>query len=476
MSAVLDLDDIQGLVARGFGDQKSACYVLLTMPDRAGAGAWLESLAGELTPASAKPAGDAVNVALTTSGLARLGVPDATRQRFSHEFFKGMADPYRSRVLGDVDDVAPDRWIWGGPSAPVDAVLLLYAVDKPALDATYEAHAARFRDHGLVEVRRLDTADLDDTEPFGFRDGIAQPIIEGLSTKTGSPGNTIKAGEFVLGYPNEYGLYTSRPVVDAADDPGGLLPRRRGRDGWQGPGPQRHLPGTAPAGAGPRRVLGIPRPVHHHSRRHQRPVRPGTAGGQDDRPLAQRGAPRPRPRRRRPQAGRGRQLRVPRRGPTRPEVPDRRPHPPHEPAGLPSPRPRHRPVDRHQQASPPAASRSGVRGHDHPRAGPGERPHGTAPSRPRAPLRVPQRQHRPPVRVRAAHVGQQPQLRRPPQRARPADLADGGGRLPHPRPARAHPPHRPAPVRHRPGRGLLLPARAAGGALDGVPGAGLGTT
>jgi Dyp-type peroxidase family len=224
VTPVLDLDDIQGLVARGYGDQKSACFVLLTMGDRAGAGAWLESLAGELTSAAAKPAGVAVNLALTTSGLARLGVPDATRQRFSHEFYKGMADPYRSRVLGDEGDVAPDHWQWGGPSAPVDAMLMLYAVDRAALDATYEAHAARFGEHGLVEVRRLDTADLDDTEPFGFRDGIAQPIVEGLSDKTGSPGNTVKAGEFILGYPNEYGLYTSRPVVDVADDPGGVLP------------------------------------------------------------------------------------------------------------------------------------------------------------------------------------------------------------------------------------------------------------
>ncbi len=198
------------------------------MPDRKGAGAWLDSLAGEITSASARPADVAVNLALTAEGLARLGVPDGTLQRFSHEFVRGMADPYRSRVLGDVDDTAPDRWLWGGPSAPVDAVLLLYAVDKPALDAAYQAHADSFRHHGLVEVRKLDTADIRGAEPFSPKEGIPQPVLEGLP-QHGSPRDRdrdkVKDGEFVLGYPNEYGLYTSRPVIDAADDPTGLLPR-----------------------------------------------------------------------------------------------------------------------------------------------------------------------------------------------------------------------------------------------------------
>ena len=33
---------------------------------------------------------------------------------------------------------------------------------------------------GFSLVRRLDTADLDGFEPFGFRDGISQPFVEGL--------------------------------------------------------------------------------------------------------------------------------------------------------------------------------------------------------------------------------------------------------------------------------------------------------
>jgi Dyp-type peroxidase family len=60
-------------------------------------------------------------------------------------------------------------------------------------------------------------------EPFGFTDGISQPLIEGLS-KTGPPQTTLRFGEFVLGYPNEYGRYAERPILDAAADPGKVLP------------------------------------------------------------------------------------------------------------------------------------------------------------------------------------------------------------------------------------------------------------
>jgi deferrochelatase/peroxidase EfeB len=36
-------------------------------------------------------------------------------------------------------------------------------------------------------------------------------------------GNLLALGEVLLGYPNEYGKYTERPLVDGADDPGGRL-------------------------------------------------------------------------------------------------------------------------------------------------------------------------------------------------------------------------------------------------------------
>jgi len=55
-------------------------------------------------------------------------------------------------------------------------------------------------------------------EHFGFTDGISQPIIEGLG-KTEPAADVIKAGEFLLGHPNEYDLYTSRPTLAPSADP-----------------------------------------------------------------------------------------------------------------------------------------------------------------------------------------------------------------------------------------------------------------
>ncbi|HYT26006.1 MAG TPA: peroxidase, partial [Actinomycetota bacterium] len=59
---------------------------------------------------------------------------------------------------------------------------------------------------------------------------ISQPLVEGLP-RTGPPAQTVRAGEIVLGYPNEYALYTDRPLLPAAEDPGGLLPRDAGGSG-----------------------------------------------------------------------------------------------------------------------------------------------------------------------------------------------------------------------------------------------------
>ena len=61
------------------------------------------------------------------------------------------------------------------------------------------------------------------TEHFGFVDGISQPAVDGLHA-TGPAADTLRAGELVLGYRNEYDRYTSRPLLDRRLDPDGLLP------------------------------------------------------------------------------------------------------------------------------------------------------------------------------------------------------------------------------------------------------------
>jgi Dyp-type peroxidase family len=222
----LELDDIQGLIARGYPDLKVASYVLVQIDDAVRARAWLGSLSSQVTPAPARPTDSALNVAVTVSGLRKIGLTADALGQFSNEFSAGMITPHRRRTLGDVGDNAPEQWLWGGPNTPApDFLLLLFASDEAALARRYGALSAGFASGGVSLVQRLDTVtDLDGKEHFGFADGISQPTVDGLSKRVDIPSNTIQPGEFILGYANEYGRYTERPLLASNADPGHLLP------------------------------------------------------------------------------------------------------------------------------------------------------------------------------------------------------------------------------------------------------------
>ena len=221
----LELDDIQGLIARGYPNLKAASYVLLQIDDAAQVKTWLSSLANQVTPAPAKPDDMALNVAFTVNGLRKLGLAEDALGQFSNEFSAGMITPHRRRTLGDVGDNAPEQWLWGGPNTPSpDLLLLLFASDEATFGQRYAALSADWPQSGVSLVLRLDTfTDLDGKEQFGFADGISQPTIDGLSKRVDIPPNTIQPGEFILGYVNEYGRYTDRPLLDPSVDPGHVL-------------------------------------------------------------------------------------------------------------------------------------------------------------------------------------------------------------------------------------------------------------
>src|SRR5690606_22458476 len=130
-----ELDDVQGIIVRGYGKLEDACYVLLEVIDPAAARAWLGQL--PVTDGRVDPHDRALNIAFSHAGLARLGLASGALEQFSHEFQEGMVTPHRSRILGDHGANAPDDWEWGGPNnAEVHIVLLLYASTEAAL-ATY---------------------------------------------------------------------------------------------------------------------------------------------------------------------------------------------------------------------------------------------------------------------------------------------------------------------------------------------------
>ena len=226
----IDYRDVQGLVRFGYGHLPEACFLLLRVERAAAARSWLATVPISTAEELAEPPLTALQIAFTSDGLRALGVPASIVGRFSPEFLTGVSgEDSRSRRLGDVGANSPTRWQWGGPDGVPHLLVLLYA-QRGGLAGLKETVTSQLPGAGLSQLRSLDAADLDGREPFGFKDGLHQPEIDwGLRRKAGAGdelayGNIVAAGEFLLGYPNEYGLYTARPLLDGEEDPRSELP------------------------------------------------------------------------------------------------------------------------------------------------------------------------------------------------------------------------------------------------------------
>ncbi|PJK21426.1 Dyp-type peroxidase [Mycolicibacterium goodii] len=216
----LELDDIQGIVLHGYGALDNAAFLLLRIDDVGATRRWLTRL--PLRDSTGTPAvtDTCTNIAFTPSGLLKLGLPDEQFAMLAGEFREGMSGSrHRRRILGDHGTSCPSAWRWD--AGKVDVLLMLYARDATEVAELESSH--RLPEAGVHTVGRLDSLTLPGRkEHFGFRDGISQPAVAGYDD--GAPGNTVAAGEFLLGYPNAYGQYTDRPVVDPTADPHDLLP------------------------------------------------------------------------------------------------------------------------------------------------------------------------------------------------------------------------------------------------------------
>lgn len=219
----IDPKDVQGLVRFGHGRLTEACYLLLRIRDRAAARAWC-AVAPVTTAEVQKPLPEvALQVAFTAAGLRELGVSPTILAGFSAEFQSGIAgDENRSRRLGDIGKSAPANWDWGWRGKEPHAVVMLFAL--PGLLAGWRAKVESPVFHAAFETLAcLPTSDLKNHEPFGFRDGVSQPEIDWPRQRTAAGNevtytNIVSVGEFLLGYPNEYGKYTDRPLLNPASE------------------------------------------------------------------------------------------------------------------------------------------------------------------------------------------------------------------------------------------------------------------
>jgi deferrochelatase/peroxidase EfeB len=225
----IDPKEVQGLVRFGFGRLTEACYLLLRIRDPIKARAWCSMAQVTTSELLGRPPEVALQVAFTAAGLRALGVPADLMAGFSREFLSGVAgDKNRSQRLGDVGESAPESWVWGGPTDIPHALVMLFAapgkLENLRRDTQSEIFNAAF---DLITI--LGTSNMGGHEPFGFADGISEPAMDWEGTKKAGNdqiafSNLVAAGEFLLGYLNEYGKYTDRPLLDAGHQSAAELP------------------------------------------------------------------------------------------------------------------------------------------------------------------------------------------------------------------------------------------------------------
>lgn len=218
----LDLDDIQGLILRGYR-KDFASHLVLRIDDPAAFRRVLAPLTEEnldspyitvathwkLKPPEDEDAVSCVNIAFTCKGLEALGKPVRT---FPEAFTQG-ARTRAEKKAGETGPNHPDRWTEDSLTRDdAHAILSVHADTEDERDRV-------IRDIGLepatTELGRFDAHRLGgrDVEHFGYEDGISQPTIEGAPPSLPrDPLPPVKAGNFVLGQTGERQIPVPEPA------------------------------------------------------------------------------------------------------------------------------------------------------------------------------------------------------------------------------------------------------------------------
>jgi len=224
-----ELKNIQGIIISGYGHLPNAEYQFLTLGDTAQAKKWLNTILPKITTAhrpedengKKKKPGCALNIAFTNIGIQKFG--PALQAGFSQEFTEGITEPHRTRRLGDDGGSAPE--FWDIKENGVDVLLMIQAPDFAERDAFSKSIKDEYTPFGITLAASIYGNQPDDSkEHFGFTDSISQPFVEHSPATPKGTQSCVRAGEFILGYHNEYGLLPATPTINAADDKNNDLP------------------------------------------------------------------------------------------------------------------------------------------------------------------------------------------------------------------------------------------------------------
>jgi Dyp-type peroxidase family len=228
--SALELGDIQAGALRPRPTPYAGAFLALRIEDRHAGRELLRRLVPILDSVASFDPGRQVSlaVALSFQGLRALGVPEESLATFPPEFRQGMAA--RAAELGDMGESAPGNWEEPLGSGDVHLMLALLAPDAARLEGVVLLARDALRNlPGVVLIWQQEvSAAPDQREPFGFKDSIGQPAIEG----TGIPGTNpreapLKAGEFVLGYEDETGSLPPMPQPEVLGRNGSYVAFRK---------------------------------------------------------------------------------------------------------------------------------------------------------------------------------------------------------------------------------------------------------
>jgi len=224
-----ELKNIQGIIISGYGHLPHAEYQFLSLGDAALAKDWLATILPKITTAlrpededgKKKKPGCALNIAFTYAGIQKFG--PTLKAGFSQEFMEGITEPHRTRRLGDDGSSAPE--FWDIKENGIDVLLMIQAPDLTELGAFSKSLKDDYTRFGVTLVTStLGSAPANNKEHFGFADSISQPFIEHSPATPKGTQSCVRAGEFILGYHNEYELLPATPTINSADDKNNYLP------------------------------------------------------------------------------------------------------------------------------------------------------------------------------------------------------------------------------------------------------------
>jgi deferrochelatase/peroxidase EfeB len=166
-----------------------------------------------------------LNIGLTYTGLAALGLPPSSLTSFPEEFAAGAAA--RAERVGDTGSSSPAHWKDPFACPDLHILLFLFAETEDALEqASSQLQAMYTRDGALSLLSTQEARSLPgNVAHFGYRDGFAQPTIEGgLPALMPDALPKAPAGEFLLGHPSQYKDFSYPvPVPEALGRNGSFL-------------------------------------------------------------------------------------------------------------------------------------------------------------------------------------------------------------------------------------------------------------